>query len=44
MQEAAAAAGIALTVTSQVAALQDGALARGEAELDTAAAFRFPTA
>ncbi len=44
MQEAAAAAGIALTVTSQVAALQDGALARGEAEWDTAAAFRFPTA
>ncbi|MFM8932822.1 MAG: NAD-binding protein, partial [Gemmataceae bacterium] len=43
MHEAAAASGIALRVTSQVAALQDEALARGEGEWDTAAAFRFPT-
>lgn len=44
MQEAAGSAGITLAVTSQVAALQDAALARGEADWDTAAAFRFPTA
>jgi len=42
MLETATQAGHALRVTTQVAALQDEAIARGEEEWDTAAAFRYP--
>lgn len=42
MLETAAKGHADLRVTAQVAHLQDDAIARGESELDTSAAFRFP--